>query len=259
MKERRVRVEHIYRYPVKGLTAEALGEVHLDPGEPLPGDRKFALAQGDAPFDEASPSWLQKHHFAMQMRNERLALLHAAWDDRRELLMIHPPEGQALTASTATAEGRGAIAAFLADFLGAEARGRPRFVTAPGHSFSDHRDKVVSLINLASLAALEQAMGRSLDPLRFRANIYFSGLPAWGEFDWLGRRIELGGATLTITRRIPRCAATEVNPMTGVRDCDPVAALRDRFGHPDLGVYGRVEEGGRVAVGDAIVLHERAP
>jgi len=253
-----VRVEHIYRYPVKGLSAEALAEVHLDPGEPLPGDRKFALVQGDAPFDEAAPTWLQKQHFAMLMQNERLASLHAAWDDRREVLVIRPPDGEALTASTATAEGRAAIAAFLAAFLGHEARGRPRFVTSPGHSFSDHRNKVVSLINLASLAALEQAMGRSLDPLRFRANVYFSGLPAWAEFDWVGRTIELGGATLTITKRIPRCPATEVNPMTARRDCDPVQGLWDGFGHPDLGVYGRVEDGGRVAVGDTIVVHEAA-
>ena len=254
-----MRVEHLYRYPVKGLSAEALAEVHLDPGETIAGDRRFALAQGDAPFDEAAPEWLQKTHFAMLMRNERLAALHAAWDGRREVLIIHAPDGAALTASTATAEGRAEIAAFLAAFLGEEARGRPRFVTAPGHSFSDHRNKVVSLINLASLAALEQTMGRSLDPLRFRANVYFSGLVPWAEFDWVGRRIELGGATLTITKRIPRCAATEVNPVTARRDCDPVAALWQGFGHPELGVYGRVEEGGRVAVGDAIVLRAAAP
>jgi hypothetical protein len=47
-----------------------------------------------------------------------------------------------------------------------------------------------------------------------------------------------------------------VNPVTAERDCDPVAALRDAFGHVDLGVYGRVEAGGRVAVGDAIVLRD---
>jgi hypothetical protein len=102
-------------------------------------------------------------------------------------------------------------------------------------------------------------MGRSLDPLRFRANVYFSGLPAWAEFDWVGRTIELGGATLRITKRIPRCAATEVNPLTARRDCDPVQGLWDGFGHPDLGVYGRVEAGGRVAVGDAIVVHDATP
>jgi uncharacterized protein YcbX len=251
-----VRVEHIYRYPVKGLTAESLAETHLGPGETVPGDRKFALAHGDAPFDEAAPQWLQKRHFACLMVNERIAALHASWDERKGVLLIHAPGAAPFAGDTTTPEGRAAIAARLAAFLGEEARGTPRFVVADGHSFSDHRSKVVSLINLASLADLERAMGRSLDPLRFRANLYFSGAPAWAEFGWVGRRIELGGATLTITKRIDRCAATQVNPVTAVRDCDPVAALRQAFGHVDLGVYGRVEEGGRVAVGDAIMLRE---
>lgn len=251
-----MRVEHIYRYPVKGLTAESLAETHLDPGETVPGDRRFALAHGDAPFDETAPTWLQKRHFACLMVNERIAALHASWDERKGVLLIHAPGAAPFAGDTTTVEGRAAIAATLAAFLGEEARGTPRFVVADGHSFSDHRNKVVSLINLASLADLERTMGRSLDPLRFRANIYFSGAPAWAEFDWIGRRIELGGATLTVTKRIDRCAATQVNPVTAQRDCNPVAGLRDAFGHVDLGVYGRVEEGGRVAVGDAIVLRD---
>lgn len=251
-----MRVEHIYRYPVKGLTAEALAETHLDPGETLPGDRRFALAHGDAPFDEAAPEWLQKRHFACLMVNERIAALHASWDERKGVMLIHAPGEAPFAGDTTTEEGRAGIATRLAAFMAAEMRGTPRFVTADGHSFSDHRNKVVSLINLASLADLERGMVRSLDPLRFRANVYFSGAPAWAEFDWIGRRVELGGATLTITKRIDRCAATQVNPVTAQRDCNPVAGLREAFGHVDLGVYGRVEEGGRVAVGDAIVLRD---
>src|SRR3712207_9192165 len=71
-----MRVEHIYRYPVKGLTAEALEEVRLTPGQCLPHDRRFALAQGDAPLDPAAPSWLPKRHFGCLAQNARLALLH---------------------------------------------------------------------------------------------------------------------------------------------------------------------------------------
>ncbi|MFQ3622660.1 MAG: MOSC domain-containing protein [Acetobacteraceae bacterium] len=251
-----MRVEQIYRFPVKGLTAEALAETRLEPGGTVPGDRVFALAQGDAPFDEAAPAWLSKRNFACLMMNERIAAIHASWDERRGVLLLHAPGRPPFAGDTTTADGRAAIAAWLAAFLGDEARGTPRFVAADGHSFSDHADKVVSLLNLASLAALERAMGRSLDPLRFRANVHFSGAPAWAEFAWVGRRIELGGATLVVTGRIDRCAATQVNPATAERDCNPVKALRDAFGHIELGVFARVEEAGRVAVGDPIVLRE---
>jgi uncharacterized protein YcbX len=85
--------------------------------------------------------------------------------------------------------------------------------------------------------------------------VYFSGLPAWQEFAWIGQRIELGGATLEITGRTERCAATTVNPDTALRDAPVPRALLTHYRHADLGVFGRVVEGGRVALGDAITLH----
>jgi uncharacterized protein YcbX len=247
-----MRVENIYRYPVKGLTAEALEEVTLTPGACLPHDRRFALAQGDAPFDPAAPTWLQKRHFGCLMVNERLALLHTAFDPKSGQLAIRPPEGPPMLGNTRTEAGRAAIAAFLAAYLGEEARGTPRFVEAPGHHFTDVAVKCVSIIGLASLHALERATGQRLDPLRFRANVYVSGSRPWSEFDWLGQEIQLGGARLKVFKRIIRCAATEVNPETAMRDARPPQALREHFGHADLGVYAEVIEGGRIAVGDAL-------
>ena len=55
-----MRIEYLYRYPVKGLTAEALDEAEVEAGQAIPWDRAFALAHGDAGFDPANPSWLPK-------------------------------------------------------------------------------------------------------------------------------------------------------------------------------------------------------
>jgi len=247
-----MRIEHIYRYPVKGLTAEALEEVALREGETLPHDRRFALAQGDSGFDPAAPSWMSKRNFGCLMVNARLALLHSAFDPRTGLLVIRPPEAEPFVGDTRTAAGRLAIADYLSRFLGEEARGTPYFVESPGHSFSDVAAKVVSIIGLASLHALEEAAGMRLDPLRFRANVYVSGGRPWAEFGWLGQEIQLGQARLRVIKRIVRCAATEVNPETAERDAEPPRWLRRHFGHADLGVYAEVLEGGRIAVGDAL-------
>jgi uncharacterized protein YcbX len=249
-----MRVEHLYRYPVKGLTAESLEEVTLAEGRCLPHDRRFALAQGDAPLDPGAPAWLPKFHFGCLARNASLALLHSAFDPRTGQLSIRPPEGAPLLGDTRTAAGRAEIAAFLARHLGAEARGTPHFIDGQeaGHNFTDVPDKAVSIIGLSSLQALEAATGRRLDPLRFRANVYVSGGLPWAEFDLVGQEIQLGGARLRVFKRIVRCAATAVNPETAVRDADPPRDLRQHFGHADLGVYAEVLEGGRVAVGDAL-------
>ena len=247
-----MRVEHIYRYPVKGLTPEALEDVALSAGQCLPHDRRFALAQGDAPWDAAAPGWLPKRNFGCLAVNARLAALHSAFDPRTGVLAIRPPEGEPLLGDTRSEAGRAAISAWLASYLGNEARGTPRFVEAPGHNFTDVAPKCVSIIGLSSLHALEAATGRQLDERRFRANIYFSGAAPWAEFDWLGQEIQLGGARLKVFRRIIRCPATEVNPDTAERDAEPPRLLREHFGHADLGVYAEVLDGGRVAVGDAL-------
>jgi uncharacterized protein YcbX len=60
-------------------------------------------------------------------------------------------------------------------------------------------------------------------------------------------------ARLKVVKRTVRCAATEVDPDTGIRDLPVPRALRDHFGHLDCGVYAEVIEPGDIAVGDAII------
>jgi uncharacterized protein YcbX len=122
--------------------------------------------------------------------------------------------------------------------------------------FGDQRSPVVSLINEASRAELEARVGRRRHRRRFRANIWFSGVPAWSEFDWVGRDLLIGSARLHVTRRTSRCPATEVNPETGERDADPVAELKAAYGHADLGIHAEVIEAGNIALGDAIGVLE---
>jgi uncharacterized protein YcbX len=247
-----MRIERIYRFPVKGLSPESLAEVLLEPGGTIPQDRRFALAQGDAPFDPAAPRFLPKQNFGCLMANASLARVRSAFDPVRGVLRLSAPGLAPLETEIGTPAGKAAAAAWLTRFLGPEARGEPRFVEAAGHAFTDQARKGVSLVNLASVAALEHAIGRSLDPMRFRANIYFDGLPAWAEFDWVGRDILVGGTRLSVFKRTVRCPATEVDPLTGERDIPLPARLREQFGHADLGVHAIVPEGGRIAVGDAI-------
>ena len=132
-------------------------------------------------------------------------------------------------------------------------RGPAKVLHSAGHSFSDVARKVISIINLASVAALEEAAGAPVHPLRFRGSLQVAGWPAWQEFDLLNAEIAIGpSARLKVVKRIVRCAATEVDPDTGIRDLPVRRTLRDYFGHVDCGVYAEVIEGGAIAVGDAV-------
>lgn len=247
-----MRIEYLYRFPVKGLTAEAMEAAEVEAGEAIPWDRAFALVQGDSDFDPARPEWRHKSQFLCLMKNAKVSRLSSAFDERAGVLTIRAPDGQVVMACGLNEPGREAIGEFLVDYLGDEAIGTPRFVHVPGHTFADQRTKVVSLINLASLRDYEEKVGGRRHRRRFRANVWFTGAPAWQERTWIGQRIQLGGAVLRVIKGTTRCAATEVNPETGERDANPVEELRSLYGHTELGVHAEVVEPGRFAVGDGL-------
>ncbi len=222
-------ITQIHRHPLKGLNAEPLARATLTPGEGLPHDRRFALAHGSTAFDIQAPEWRPKTNFLMLMRDEKLAQLRIAFDEETGELAIHRAGKQVVRAKATEPLGRTLIEQFFAGFLGAAARGTPKLLEAPGHMFTDTPEKCLSLINLASITDLERVMRADVDPLRFRANIYFEGAPAWAEFDWSGKEIEIGPTRLRVTARIDRCAATSVNPVTAARDMNVVKALIPNF------------------------------
>ncbi len=211
-------IQSIYRYPVKGLSPESLARVRLEPGQTLPADRRYAIENGPIGFDPAAPAYLPKSRFLMLMRDERLATLDTRYDDATETLIINGEGRELARGDLSTQEGRLAIEAFFRRFMPGELRGPPKVLRSEGHSFSDVSAKVVSIINLASVAAIENLVGVPVHPLRFRANLYVEGWPAWHEFSLVGSELAIGGARLKVTKRIVRCAATNVDPDTGMRD-----------------------------------------
>jgi uncharacterized protein len=248
-------IRAIYRYPVKGLSAESLDVAALAPHETLHGDRFYAIENGPSGFDPAHPAYLPKQRFLMLMRDERLARLATTFADATHVLVVRENGGEAVRGDLRTAEGRTTIEAFFSGFCADILRGPPRILVAPGHSFSDVARKVVSIINLASVAAIETMVGRPVDPLRFRGNLYVVGWPAWWELDQVGAEIAIGPqARGRIVKRIVRCAATNVDPTTGIRDLRIPETLMRGLGHSDCGVYAEVTAPGKVAPGDTISI-----
>jgi hypothetical protein len=248
-----ITLARICRYPVKGLPAEALAAVPLAVGQGLPHDRRFAIARGDTRPATESPAWLPKQWFVMLMKDTALARLVPRVDWDTSTVELRPPEGAPCVARFDTADGRQCIDDYVNRLLGTRREGPARWVESASVSYTDVPQNCVSLVNLASVHDLEARMGCPIDPRRFRANFYLDGAAAWADFDWIGQEIRIGEVVLHIPARIPRCAATGVDPDSGVRDVNVVKGLRAAYGHYDMGVYGEVLRAGRVAVGDDVV------
>ena len=247
-------IASIFRHPVKGLTPEPLESVALRTGEYFPNDRQYAVEVGPSGFNPEKPGHISKMKFTVLARFPELARLKTRLADDGVTFHIGDAHGFGVETRLDTDDGRAALERFLQAFLGEEAPGKLRVLSAPGHRFMDHPQGYISVINLASVRSLGQAIGADVDPLRFRANIYIDGLPAWAEDDLVaGALIALGAAKLKVFKPIVRCVATHANPDTGVRDMETVELLRQHFlGRDTLGTYFSIEQGARIARGDTV-------
>ncbi|WP_044561945.1 MOSC domain-containing protein [Azospirillum sp. B4] len=246
-------VSILHYFPVKGLSAQTLESATLTPGEGLPQDRRFAITHGATTFDVLAPAWRPKNNFLALMRDERLATLDARYDAANCTLVLMRAGKAVARGRIDTPTGRLLIEQFLAAYMKGAAVPPPyKVIEATGHMFSDIAEKAVSLINLASVKDLERVVQAPVDPRRFRGNLLLSGLAPWAERQWVGKRLRVGDVVLEVFKDIRRCAATEVNPVTGERDMAVVKSLMNGYGHVDCGVYARVIEGGTVNPGDTV-------
>jgi uncharacterized protein YcbX len=244
----------LVRYPVKGLAGMTLGQATLAEGEGMPLDRAYAIENGSHSFESHNPKWLPKTHFLQLMRHERLASLEPSFDEDTHTLTLSRTGKQLAKGALKTKLGRQMIEQFLSAYFKAELKGPPRIVCAGGHHFTDIAAKALHLVNLETVRDIGRITGLDLDPLRFRANVYFEGAPAWQERGWLGKTIACGGARLSVFSETGRCEATSVDPATAQRGLSLPSALERTWSHRMVGLYASVIGGGLIEPGDAIAI-----
>lgn len=240
------RLAQIWRYPVKSHGREAISSACLTAGECLPGDRIWAIAHEASKADNTA--WSPCSGFTRVASSPLLAAIRAELHaDGQTVTLTHPAQ-EPLTVAPDLQPG------ILLDWvrpLTAEGRAAPaRVIRVPGRGLTDSDYPSLTIGNLASHRAVEGRLGRPLQIERWRANIWLDDLPPWAEFDWIGRTLDIGGATLRIVERTGRCAAPSANPETGKRDTDLLQCLDREWEHQDFCVHAEVTQSGPIAIGD---------
>lgn len=234
-----VRLDQIFRHPLKGIGSEPLDLAEVSPDGALQGDRAWALLNVAAPDTDA---WQPRRNFLQVASGPGLARVRAA-TEAGGVRLSHPDKPDL----SIRPERDGAALAAWVDGLWPAERPRPgRLVRAPGHGMTDMAQPYVSIGSLASLRSLSDRAGQPLDPRRFRINLWIDGLEPWREFDLIGQNVQIGGAVFEAAERIGRCRAPEANPDTGERDVNVMRVLEDGWGHTDFGIYVLVTTGGEV-------------
>ena len=245
-----MKVHALWRHPIKGHGAERLDRVRLTPGQTLPWDRLWAVADEGARLE--GTGWASCRNFGRGAKSPSLMAVDAVSDEAAGTVTLTHPEREAITLDP-DAEGDRLIE--WARPLYAPNRPAPAAVIrAEGQGMTDADRPFLSLHSLASLRALSQAAGRDLDMRRFRGNLWLDGPSLWEEDEWIGRRLRVGDALLEVVEPIFRCRATEADPETGRRDADTMGAMSRLKGETSFGVYALVVEGGDVRQGDGARL-----
>ena len=247
------RVAAIHRFPVKGLGGEHLDAVEVSrSGIPL--DRALGITTCRLPIAPFGRWTTYEAFHALDSRPDlggfRAEVVNSG--GRATTVLVSSPSGSAVEAQLddgVLAEHPELTATVRAWF--APVGGDARLVASGAHLW-DVEAASLSIVNLATVRAVSTAAGVDLDPLRFRANVYLEGLPAWAELDLPGRRLALGDVEVEIFAPIERCRATSVDPRRGGADVNVPGVLAAHFGHLFCGIYGRVVVGGRLHVGDRV-------
>ncbi len=220
-------VSQLWRFPVKSLGGERLSSLVV--GERgVVHDRGYALvAAGERARDVLFTA----------LRADRLLSFMASANAAGEVTVRSP----------AGAEYQIGDAQLLDDL--AQIAGTPLLLTkANGTPFFDAMD--LHVVTTASVRRLEQEWGQPLDPRRFRANIVLDGdAEPFAEEGWVGQRFMLGSVVVDAAELCPRCAMPTIDPSTYKRSPDLLKLLTDKHA-TNFGVYCRVVQPGRIALGD---------
>jgi hypothetical protein len=250
-----VQLTNIFRYPIKGMAPENLPFADLKTGQPLAGDRKFALAHKASDFDPSDPTWVKRNNFVVVALTPKLATIASRYDETSGVISVTDHDGTDHHFNVSDPEDMTRFGSLIESYGGAMQPAPYMLAHIPGGNLADRNTQTLSLQGKASLDAVSASSGIAVSQRRWRGNLWCDGLSAWEEFSWIGKEISIGTVRLEVTERIERCAATSANTSTGERDINMPSHLFTTYGHRDFGVLCNVVTNGRIAPGDKIQLH----
>src|SRR5690348_491026 len=233
-------VRELARYPVKSMAGVRTDSALLG-WHGLQGDRRFAFRRVN---DNSGFPWLSASRLPELLLYQPLGLDANAEEPVPS--HVRTPEGIELALQSAE------LCNSVAEKFGSRVE-----LMKLRHGIFD--DATMSVINLATIAAIGAELEENLDTRRFRANVVIeSDSPEpFAEDGWRGGTLVFGsresGPMVSITMRDLRCVMINFNPETA--ESDPrIMKTAVRLNQNYAGAYGTVVRTGQLSVGQTVSL-----
>ena len=112
----------------------------------------------------------------------------------------------------------------------------------------------ISLINTKSVMDFQNKTNQEIETQRFRGNIFFDGVDAWEERNWIGKIIKINDISFKVEKNIPRCVAINLKPKTDDDSLNLLQSLKKTFNHFDMGIYLTALNSGKINTGDLVSI-----
>lgn len=112
----------------------------------------------------------------------------------------------------------------------------------------------ISLLNINSIKDFENKIDQKIEKSIFRGNLYFDGVEAWEERNWIGKTIKINDVLFKVEKNIPRCVAINLKPKTDDNSFNLLKTLKQTYDHYDMGVYLTPENDGEIKLSDKIFV-----
>ena len=233
-------IHQLVRYPVKSMAGVATDSAFLG-WHGLQGDRRFAFRRLN---DKSGFPWLSASRLPELLLYQPIGLA----ENTEEPTPTHVRTPEGINLELGSAELQSSVA---------EKFGSAVELMKLKHGIFD--DASVSVINLATIAAIGREVGDELDIRRFRANIVIAtdATEAFQEDGWIGSRLVFGnhdvGPMINVAMRDPRCVMINLDPDTARQD-PRIMKAAVRLNNNDAGIYANVARTGQLTVGQAVNL-----
>ena len=260
-----INISSIHYCPVKSISFQDIEQCKIIKNIGIKGDRIFAFSQNldleqsklfEKKPDERKGKWnkiltlkntpvLNKYNFLYQENKLTLIL------DRKKIISINVndfDERKNLTNKLIELES-----SLKKDILLMKNEEYPFYDTSISNKCEFKNS--ISLLNINSIKDFESKIDRKIETSIFRGNLYFDGIEAWQERNWIGKMLKINNITFKVEKNIPRCVAINLKPKSDDNSFNLLKILKQTYNHFDMGIYLTPLEDGEINLLDKIEIN----